>query len=191
MIYSYRINCRVEYHEFKCYQIHCDCYIIFAIIATKMLQSYMKKYFYLSLTFFQFIFWINFSYTDSVYTFIIRYMMHNLNLNLKFKFYICVMYSTVIIYILLIYIILTLIYILYFICMACIIQYTVRIYKSYPLFLPIIFVKPSDNKGLRKIWQRNGLAVWAGLRKWTTEDRWAMDSWFWNRWWMLTSQYSM
>ena len=74
------------------------------IIADKLLnnQSYsnieVDKHVLYNLSiylFFLVIYWINLLYTDtdSVYTFIIEYMTHNLNL--KYKFCICVTYSTV------------------------------------------------------------------------------------------------
>ena len=59
---------------------------------------------------------INFLYTDSVYTFTIRCMTHNLNLNLKLKFCVCVIYPIIIVYTPSVYIRFTLIIIKYYNC---------------------------------------------------------------------------
>ena len=53
--------------------------------------------------------WINILYTDNIYTFTIRCMTHNLNLNLKPKFCIYIVYPTVIMCTLSVYIRFTLI----------------------------------------------------------------------------------
>ena len=44
--------------------------------------------------------WVNFIYTNSVYTITIRFMTHMQKLDFKFKFYIIVIYLKLIVYIL-------------------------------------------------------------------------------------------